>query len=177
MLTEADLPDDIDALKALVIASKAHGARQDERIAELEKLVKAFKQALFGSKSEKVDPDQFQLALEDLETAIAVVHAADEAAPSPIERKRKKCRSANRGALPKHLPRIEEVIEPDNLVCSCGGELHCIGEDVTERHDVIPAQFRVIVTRRPKYACRFCTDGVAQAKAPARLIEGGVLTH
>ncbi|SNY92284.1 Transposase [Cohaesibacter sp. ES.047] len=177
MLTEADLPDDIDALKALVIASKAHGARQDERIAELEKLVKAFKQALFGSKSEKVDPDQFQLALEDLETAIAVVHAADEAAPSPIERKRKKCRSANRGALPKHLPRIEEVIEPDNLVCSCGGELHCIGEDVTERHDVIPAQFRVIVTRRPKYACRFCTDGVAQAKAPARLIEGGMPTE
>ena len=177
MLTEADLPDDIDALKALVIASKAHGARQDERVAELEKLVKAFKQALFGSKSEKADPDQFQLALEDLETAIAVVHAADEADPSPIERKRKKRRSANRGALPKHLPRIEEVSKPDNLVCSCGGELHCIGEDVTERLDVIPAHFRVIVTRRPKYACRSCTDGVAQAKAPARLIEGGMPTE
>lgn len=177
MLTEADLPDDIAALKALVIASQAHGARQDERVAELEKLVKAFKQALFGSKSEKADPDQFQLALEDLETAIAVVHAAGEADPSPTEPKHKKRRSTNRGALPKHLPRIIEVIEPDNLTCSCGGELHCIGEDVAERLDVIPAQFRVIVTRRPKYACRSCTDGVAQAKAPAHLVEGGMPTE
>lgn len=177
MLREADLPDDIAALKVLVIASQAHGARQDERVAELEKLVKAFKQALFGSKSEKANPDQFQLALEDLETAIAVVHAADEADPSPIEPKRKKRRSTNRGALPKHLSRIEEVIEPDNLTCSCGGELHCIGEDVAERLDVIPAQFRVIVTRRPKYACRSCTDGVAQAKAPERLIENGMPTE
>ena len=137
MLTDADLPDDIAALKALVIASEAHGFRKDERIAQLEKLVKAFKQALFGSKSEKADPDQFQLALEDLETAIATVHAADEADPSPTEPKRKKCRSAHRGALPKHLPRIIEVIEPDNLVCSCGGELHCIallsGKIWTER--------------------------------------------
>ncbi len=177
MLTEADLPDDIAALKALVIASEAHGIRKDERIAQLETLVKAFKQALFGSKSEKADPDQFQLALEDLETAIAAVHAADEADPSPIEPTAKKCRSANRGALPKHLPRIEKVVEPDSLVCSCGADLHCIGEDVSERLDVIPAQFRVIVTRRPKYACRSCTDGVAQARAPAHLIEGGMPTE
>nr|WP_319513671.1 IS66 family transposase [uncultured Cohaesibacter sp.] len=177
MLTEADLPDDIAALKALVIASEAHGIRKDERIAHLEKLVKAFKQALFGSKSEKADPDQFQLALEDLETAIAAVYAADEADPSPTEPTARKRRSSNRGALPKHLPRIEEVIKPDSLVCSCGADLHCIGEDVSERLDVIPAQFRVIVTRRPKYACRSCTDGVAQAKAPAHLIEGGMPTE
>ena len=176
MLTEADLPDDIAALKALVLASKAHGARKDERIAELETLVKAFKQAIFGSKSEKTDPDQFELALEDLETAIAAIHAADEADPSPIQPKHKR-RSANCGALPKHLPRVEEAIEPDSLTCSCGGCLHCIGEDVTERLDVIPAQFRVIVTRRPKYACRSCTDGITQAKAPAHLIEGGLPTE
>ncbi len=55
--------------------------------------------------------------------------------------------------------------------------LHCIGEDVSERRDIIPAQFRVIVTRRPKYACRSCTDGVAQAPAPARLIPGGMPTE
>jgi hypothetical protein len=46
---------------------------------------------------------------------------------------------------------------------------------VSERLDVIPAQFRVIVTRRPKYACRACTDGVVQAPAPARLIQAGLL--
>jgi len=79
--------------------------------------------------------------------------------------------------LPAHLPRIEEIIEPESLICVCGGGLHCIGEDVSERLDVIPAQFRVIVTRRPKYACRSCTDGVAQASAPARLIHAGLPTE
>uniref|UniRef100_UPI00273CF8CE IS66 family transposase n=1 Tax=Roseitalea sp. MMSF_3546 TaxID=3046724 RepID=UPI00273CF8CE len=49
--------------------------------------------------------------------------------------------------------------------------------DVSERLDVIPAQFRVIVTRRPRYACRACTDGVVQAPAPARLIPGGLPTE
>ena len=72
---------------------------------------------------------------------------------------------------------IEEIIEPDSLICACGGCLHCIGEDVSERLDIVPAQFRIIVTRRPKYACRSCTDGVAQAAAPARLIPGGMPTE
>jgi len=55
--------------------------------------------------------------------------------------------------------------------------LHKIGEDVSERLDIIPAQFRVLVTRRPKYACRACEEGVVQAPAPARLIEGGIPTE
>ena len=46
----------------------------------------------------------------------------------------------------------------------------------SQRLDVIPAQYRVIVTRRPKYACRTCQEGVVQAPAPARLIEGGLPT-
>lgn len=70
---------------------------------------------------------------------------------------------------------MEEVIEPERLICACGGCLHCIGEDVSERLDLIPAQFRVIVTHRPKYACRACTDGVVQA--PARLIQAGLPTE
>ena len=42
---------------------------------------------------------------------------------------------------------------------------------------MIPAQFRVIVTRRPKYGCRACESAVVQAAAPARLIEGGMPTE
>jgi transposase len=52
-----------------------------------------------------------------------------------------------------------------------------IGEDTSERLDVIPAQFRVIVTRRPKLACRACIGTVVQAPAPERLIEGGIPTE
>lgn len=171
-----DLLEEIATLKAMLIASEARSLRKDERIERLEKLVAAFKQAAFGRRSEKSDPDQFELALEDLETAIAVIHAEEEAEDRAARRPAKP-RAANRGSLPKHLPRVEEVIEPESLTCACGGCLHCIGEDVSDRLDIIPAQFRVIVTRRPKYACRSCTDGIIQAPAPARLIPGGLPTE
>lgn len=88
-----------------------------------------------------------------------------------------RARKTNRGSLPKHLPRIEEVIEPENTTCDCGHARHVIGEDVSERLDIVPAQFRVIVTRRPKYACRSCESGIAQTPAPAHLIPGGMPTE
>lgn len=172
----AELLEEIAALKAMLIAADARDKRKDERIGRLEKLVAAFKQAAFRRRSEKSDPDQFALALEDLETAMAVIHAEEDAEARAAKR-HGKSRAANRGSLPKHLPRIEEIIEPDSLTCVCGGCLHCIGDEVSERLDIVPAQFRVIVTRRPKYACRSCTDGVAQAPAPARLIPGGKPTE
>ena len=75
-----------------------------------------------------------------------------------------------------HLSRIEEIIAPE-VTCGCGAERHIIGEDVSERLDIVPAQFRVIVTRRPKYACRFCEAGIVQAPAKPRLIEGGIPTE
>jgi transposase len=55
--------------------------------------------------------------------------------------------------------------------------MHKIGEDRTERLDIIPAQLQVIVTIRPKYACRSCTDGVTQAPTPPWLIEGALPTE
>jgi transposase len=183
MLDAADLPDDVAVLKAMLIAAQvreagkdAQIASKDERIERLERLVAAFKQAAFGRKSEKTDPDQFDLALEDLETAMAAIHAEDEAGV-PVGNRIARPRAINRGSLPEHLPRLDEVIEPESLVCACGGCLHRIGEDVSERLDVVPAQFRVIVTRRPKYACRACTDGVVQAPVPARLIQAGLPTE
>lgn len=68
------------------------------------------------------------------------------------------------------------VIKPE-LSCACGAERHVIGEDVSERLDVMPAQFRVIVTHRPKYACRSCEGGIVQAPAPAQIIAGGMPTE
>ena len=190
MMTGSNLPDDINALKAMILASQAEIAQRDALVADrdavierkedciqrLEKLVADFKRALFGARSEKASPEQFELALEDIETAMAAVHAEDEAFDPPAPPTAKP-RQTNRGSLPKHLPRIEEVIAPDSIICGCGCERHVIGEDKTERLDIIPAQFRVIVTRRPKYACRSCTDGIIQAPAPARLIPGGMPTE
>jgi transposase len=114
-----------------------------------------FKRALFGAKSEKAHllpgsrllanderVEQYELALEDIETALAAVHAEDEA-PDPPKTGPKK-RKPNRSSLPKHLPRIEEVVGPEDIICICGCERHVIGEDVSERLDIIPAQFRVM---------------------------------
>ena len=118
--------------------------------------------------------------LEDIETAMAAVRAAvhaEDAALGPSPSRPTTTRRTNRGSLPKHLPRIEERIEPEQTLCGCGAERHVIGEDVCERLDITPARFRVIVTRRPKYACRSCTNGVVQAPAPARLIQGGLPTE
>ena len=163
MTNAADLPDDIDALKAMILASRSeledqNGIieRKEDRIQYLEKLVADFKRALFGARSEKVNPEQYELALEDIETAMAAIHAEDEAIDPP--KSRSAPRKSNRGHLPKHLPRVEQIIEPDDIQCSCGAQRQIIGEDTSERLDIIPAQFRVIVTRRPKYACRSCEN-------------------
>jgi len=107
MMNGSDLPDDIDALKAIILASQAELVdrdgiieRKEDRIRRLEKLVADFKRALFGARSEKVAPEQYELALEDIETAMAAVHAEDEAIDPPkasVSRHRK----ANRGSLPR----------------------------------------------------------------------------
>ncbi|KFG90901.1 putative transposase [Sphingobium herbicidovorans NBRC 16415] len=59
----------------------------------------------------------------------------------------------------------------------CRGPLHKIGEDVAERLVVAPTTFRVLVTRRPRYGCRSCEGAIVQAPAPARIVEGGILTE
>ncbi len=124
-----------------------------------------------GRGSERLDPDQFELALEDIETEISSIEAEQDACGvTPLAPVRKP-RATNQGSLPKHLPRIDVVIEPEEATCAGGDEVHVIGEDVSERLDVIPAQFRVIVTHRPKYGCRPCEGGVLQAPAPASVTD------
>jgi transposase len=73
--------------------------------------------------------------------------------------------------LPAHLSRIETLVDVEDKTCPrCKGALHRIGEDVSERLDVVPAQFRVLVVRRPKSACRARESAIVQSAAPARLI-------
>jgi transposase len=101
---------------------------------------------------------------------------------APTARRRPKPRAdrraRNHGALPTHLPRYEVVIDAEHTVClCCGGAMHCIGESRTEQLDMVPAQLRVRVTRRPRYACRSCEGAVVVAPAPERPIDGGMPTE
>ena len=166
------LPDDVDTLKALVLAERDENDR-------LRDIIKALQRARYGRSSEALDPEQLRLMLgiED-QAAANDDHRGDEDEGNAASKPRRKKRRRNRGALPPHLPRIEEIIEPESTVCPCCQDaMHVISEDTSERLDVIPAQFRVIVTRRPKYGCRRCESAILQAPAPPRLIEGGMPTE
>ena len=166
-------------LKALLAQTQAALAQAEEARRRLEAIVGAFTREKFGAKSEKLSPDQYNLPLEDVEIAQGVLDAAQERAEAVITGKPAgKRRNRNRGQLPIHLPRIERIIEPASTLCPCGcGEMTKIGEDVSERLDVIPAQLRVLVTRRPKYACRRCSGAVVQAHAPEHVVPGGLPTE
>ncbi len=179
---EAMLKAEREAREADRAATRERQAKLEDQNAELsaynvrlEYLVKEFTAALHAKRSEKLNPDQLDLLFEELEAAIAETEAGVEARDPPERRAPAK---RNIGRLPAHLPRIERVIEPASTLCPCGcGEMAKIGEDRTERLDIVPAQFQVIVTIRPRYACRTCETGVTQALAPAHLVEGGLPTE
>lgn len=193
----SDLPDDVDALKAMVLAlareqaakevrlkvAEAEIARLEaveksanERIANLTLIMKVLQRTQNGKRSERlrlgVNDEQVSFAFEEVETGLSAIRSElDRAAkdkPKRAPRPRK--------GFAAHLERIEEVIEPE-IPAECEGLAKVlIGEDRSERLDVAPPKFRVIVTRRPKYAFRG-SDGVVQALAPAHIIEGGLPTE
>ena len=168
------------AQRAAVLALMEKVAALTEITQRQEHLIAELNHALHGKRSEKLTEDERQLAFEDLSIALAEVevqkeHLADRSGDKTTTKPAPKRTIGN---LPTALPRIEEVIEPESLICPCGcGVMHKIGEDRSERLDIVPAQLRVIVTVRPKYACRTCTDGVTQAPAPSHLIMGGLPTE
>lgn len=165
--------------RALRLALEADVAALAEHNRRLEHLVAEFQQVLYGKRSEKLSEDERQLAFEDLETAVAAAEEAKTRASAtpPASRPARVGVKRNQGRFPQDLPRIEHVIEPASTLCPCGcGEMARIGEDRVERLDVVPAQFRALVTIRPKYACRRCAGAVAQAAA-THLIEGALPTE
>ena len=182
------LPDDSAALQSMVRDAVAAALQRDAQVieltAEIEKLQSLIHKLLrhrFGQRSEQMSPDQLKLAMEDAEQEAAEKAAADDAGEKSEEQRRRR-RAArpqrNLGALPAHLPRDEVIIDIDSKECPCcRGEMHLIDETRTEMLDRIPAQFRVKVTRRPRYGCRSCGEAVEQAPAPERPIDGGMATE
>lgn len=180
---ELALPDDVDALKAMVVAMAQKAAlleernlhlelvnkSADERIARLTAVVKMLERARFGSRSERLrtgalSEEQYALVFDEIETGVAAIEAQMEKSAGGSKAKRA---PRPRKSFAAHLERVEVVIEPETPAGCEALEKILIGEDVSERLDVTPAKFRVIVTRRPKYAYKGW-DGVIQAAAPAR---------
>ncbi len=173
--TEADLPESKAAITEIILT----------KIAEIERLDaenRLLRQALFAPKSEKLPvADSQQLPLFDMPEN----PPEDDDEPCaevvvPEHTRRKK----GRKPLPEDLPRVEVIhdIPAEDKVCDCGCELSRIGEDVSEKLDIIPARIRVIRHIRPKYACKNCegldNDGgtVKIAPPPAQIIAKGLPT-
>lgn len=164
-----DQPQDVALLRAALQAAEA-------RIATLEQIIHAFQRARFGPSAERIDAAQLALMLG--KDPPLPPPANDVLAQAPTTPRPARPRQRNRGALPPHLERIEQVLDLADRGCPCcGRDMHRIGEDRSERLDVVPAQLRVRVTIRPRYACRGCAEGVHQRPAPDRAIPGGLPTE
>ena len=162
---------DADVLHRLLRdMSSALDSRQSE-IERLRQIILEFKRTRFGRIAERLDPEQASLALEELETDLAMVVAAapavEPSAPSQL------ATSPHRGSLLAHLPRVEAVVPvPHKRFPDCGGALHDAGATSSEMLDWISAQLRVLRVTRPKRAC----GTLHQAPAPGRVIAGGLAT-
>lgn len=168
-----DLPSDPALLHQLVRDMAAILDHRDGEIHRLQQIIRQLQRAQFGRRSERLDPDQLALALEDLEGDIAGIRERDR---DGNENATPVAGIPRRQPLPQHLVRQEMLIDVDGDGCpGCGGKLHAIGESISEMLDWVPAQLRVLRIRRPKYACRACNT-VAQAPAPERVIAGGLPT-
>jgi len=169
----ADLERQLAVAEAARTSAEAARAEAESRLttseearARLERMLAQLRRDKFGATSEKSDPDQQHLPFEDVEVAEGMLAEASDAAEKATGNEKKTARSSrrNKGHLPPHLERVEQVIAPDSTLCPCGcGEMVKVGEDRSERLDVIPARFRVLVTVRPKYLCRSC-DGASHVQ-------------
>ena len=178
-----DLPDDIDALKAALVATRielatARAQASDDQalIAHLKLMIAKLNRDRFGPRSERTARllDQLELQLEELEASATEDGLAAEAATTKttnvaaFTRKR-----PARKPFPEHLPR-ERVVEPAPTTCACcgGDRLRKLGEDVTETLEVVPRQWKVIQHVREKFTCRDC-EKISQAPAPFHVVARG----
>lgn len=169
LIEPASLPDDVDALKRMIVSMAQDALHARTQIEKLRFELARLKRMQFGRRSEKLDERvaQLELAIETLE--------ADEAeglAPTPAFADALDKAKPARRPLPEHLPR-EDVVHAGPCACpACGGALRAIGQDVTETLDYVPGRFKVVRHVREAFSCRLC-ETVVQAPAPHHAIARG----
>jgi transposase len=173
------LSDPRDLAEArLVIASLQDQLQQSQReVASLHHQLDVMCRRLFGRKADRVDPRQLALALEQLanEPGDASAPIEMDSGETPVRAHQRK-RTPGRRPLSTDLPRQVVVIDVSDADkrCACGQIKVCIGEDVAEKLEYTPATLHVVATKRPKYACPRCHDGVVQAPPPVQAVQKAV---
>jgi transposase len=177
--------EDLATARALIATLRHELTTVQRENASLRHQLDVLCQRMFGKKSERVDPRQLQLALEQLANEPGPVTEPIEmdSGETPV-RGHARRRPTGRRPLPAHLPRqrVEIDVADADKVCDCGHTKTRIGESVSEKLEYHPASFVVLETARAKYACPHCHAGVIEAPAPPQAIEKslaaeGLLAH
>src|ERR1700687_4704880 len=161
------LPDDIEALKAALVAARAEVAaaraqRSDGQtlIAHLKLQIEKLNRDRYGPHSERTARllDQLELQLEELETSATEDELAAEMADANTKTGAQFTRKREpRRPFPQHLPRERVVVRgPTSCACCGGTRLSKLGEDVTETLEVIPRQWKVIPHVLEKFTPPYC---------------------
>ncbi|WP_374585416.1 IS66 family transposase [Ideonella dechloratans] len=159
-------------------------ALREAKIEKIQFELARLKRWTYGAKSEAMNADQRRLFEETLAEDEAALRAqlerlrreAEAAAAAAGTQPKAAPRKPRRNALPEHLRRVEHRHEPDSTDCQepgCGRPMKRIGEDVTERLDIVPAEFFVHRHIYGKWACRHC-QVLKQAPSVPEIIEGGI---
>lgn len=148
---------------------------QQAQIQTLEERLRRQRIQWLGPHSETLSDLQLELLAEEEPGATAEeVEAETRREPLPGKARRERHTHPGRGALPEHLPRIEQVIRCKGPRCqSCGGETRVIGYDRSEQLDHEPARWFVRVIKREKRACGKCS-GVMMAELEPRIVDKGL---
>jgi transposase len=177
------LPDDAAALKEIIAFHLTNEEKYQERIDYLEQMVRLLQKEIFGRKSEKhILPDQEQRQLFDSIKEPESGHRLSEEKIVIPEHTRKK---RGRKPLPEELPRVDVIhdLPEEEKHCDCGAPLSCIGQDVSEKLDYVPARLQVIRHIRYKYACKNCEGVESQgptvkiAPPPVQLIPKSIASE
>jgi transposase len=171
-----DLPDDLDALKAVAAAALARNADDAATIARQNLEIAKLRRQIYGPRSERAARllDQMELELEELEaTATEDEIAAEKAATKTTNVAAFTRKRPSRQPFPAHLPR-ERIVIPGPTSCACcgGARLRKLGETVTETLEVIPRRWTVIQHVREKMTCRDC-ERISEPPAPFHVTPRG----
>ena len=168
--TVNNLPDDVEALKKLLLAERKTVDRLQKQINELFETIRLARHQRFGASSEKA-PGQGEL-FDEAEAAVDEQEQAEPEEPAPSSESKPKKKPVARKPLPAQLPRTRHIIElpEDERTCSCGCQLTEIGEDISEQLEIVPAKLRVIEHVRKKYACKSCEETIKTAPTATVLL-------
>jgi transposase len=177
MSNGADLPDDIELLKALLVEARSLLAERDVEIEQLKAQIDKLRRMQFGRKSEQLQRqiETLETQLEDLAAGRGVVDVqrAQALGANASTSNTTADEAASRQALPTHLPREDHVLEPESSCPDCGQPMQALGEDSSEQLARVAAAFKVIRTIRRKLVCPCCST-IAQQPMPGLPIERSI---